>query len=349
VAYHYYMMNLRYIVVHPDPSSRTSPESVLNLWRDRIHFEVWDRSRFTNDTYEVDNPGGRHTDQQMTNKRSNEYVRRQMDFFHSCATHLKARNRTWTSFQDNDEYLVVTPLANVSADDIQRGPGIALRLFEAYSSKRNDPAVLGRYNETDHWQFGDWDVWFSARPCVVLPRMLVGATPSNESDVANGVPPFLDPYRFDTFRWRYQSTKRHRSDGPGKGFVDLSRLPASYLDETARLRTKGSVHRPFMRHCTHSWPAGNRLPLIMNHYVGSWEAYSYRDDVRKGGIRTHADWKKKAAGTDGGINDYARPWINGFVSMVGVEAAKALLRDAGLPRNYTKSTNESEGWGAGRR
>jgi hypothetical protein len=359
MAYHYYMIHLRFVVIHPDPASKTTPRPVLDLWRDRVRIVEWTHlSNFTNATYEVDetnDPVLRNNPGILARRREAAYVKRQLDFYHGCARYLQSQNRTWTTFQDNDEFVVATKAANVSVQDIQLGqPGVLLRVIQKYSAKRDDPDVVSRYFQSDPvTQFREWDLWFSARPCVSIARVLIGAAPSSESDVRRGVPDFLDPHRFDTFRWRYQSTPRTSRNDPGKSFVDLSRLPSGLFDqELPRLRNAAGnyprgigIHRPFGNYCTHPRATATGPPLLLNHYVGSWEAFSYRDDVRKGARRSYPKWKEQAEGTVGGINDLARPWIQGFVNMVGPEAARELLRDAGLPRNYTKPANESDGWG----
>jgi hypothetical protein len=359
MAYHYYMMNLRFVVIHPDPKSQTSPQPVLDLWRSRMVIVEWTHvSNFTNATYNVDetnDPTLRDHPDIVARRRAAAHIKRQLDFYHGCARFLRAHNQTWTTFQDNDEFVVATKVANVSTHEIERGqPGVLLKVFQKYSAKRDDPDIVRRYFESDPvTKFKDWDLWFSARPCVVLPRVLIGAAPSDEADVRRGVPDFLDPYRFDTLRWRYQSTPRTSRNDIGKSFVDLSRLPASLFDEELpRWRNAAGnyprgigIHRPFGNYCTHPRATATGPPLILNHYVGSWEAFSYRDDVRKGVGRSYQKWKDQSESTAGGINDLARHWIQGFVRMVGQEAAEELLRDAGLPRNYTKLANESHGWG----
>jgi hypothetical protein len=113
------------------------------------------------------------------------YVKRQLDFYHGCARFLKSQNQTWTTFQDNDEFVVATSAANASKEDIQRGqPGaLLLKVFQQCSAKRDDPDIRQRYFASDHVaQFKEWDLWFPARPCVIL----IGAAPSHESGVRSG-------------------------------------------------------------------------------------------------------------------------------------------------------------------
>ena len=82
------------------------------------------------------------------------------------------------------------------------------------------------------------------------------------------------------------------------------------------------------------WETGLRI----NHYLGSWEEYSFRDDARRGGERSRETWEFQAADQDG-TDDTIRPWLDGFVQTHGEDKAKQLLKDVGLPHSYR---NENE-------
>jgi len=75
------------------------------------------------------------------------------------------------------------------------------------------------------------------------------------------------------------------------------------------------------------------------HYLGSWESYSYREDARDGYLRSYDKWHKISIMKAGGSDDYMRPWIGGFIKVVGEENARYLLQDAGLPRDYRNPRN----------
>jgi len=44
-------------------------------------------------------------------------------------------------------------------------------------------------------------------------------------------------------------------------------------------------------------------------------------------------WRKRSTMRDGGPDDQVRPWIRGFVDMVGEKEAKVLLEGAGILTN----------------
>jgi hypothetical protein len=171
----------------------------------------------------------------------------------------------------------------------------------------------------------------------MLPRLLFGAVQTaNDSVVSRDVPEYLDSRRFDTLNFLHMGTPSDISDGPGKSFIDVSRIPFNVLD-SARGPNGDQVtaHRVVGVWCTHQWTTGGSLPVQMNHYLGSWEAFSHRsNDRRNGADHNFPRWAKQAALKDGGLFDFARPWIAGFARMVGDDVAKELLKDAGLPRNH---------------
>jgi hypothetical protein len=372
LAYHYYVMNLRYVVIHPDPRSKGSPLPVLDQWKDRIHIVEWtDPSTFSGNTYDAvsdasDASRNRTAAEKLerAQEQTKWFFRRQIDFYNSCAMHMKSQNRTWTSFHDSDEFMVVVKNsinAGVTRGNATDGiakddePGRALQIVNRYYHADWNERE-GALRPVEHaWRreaHADWDFWFSALPCVVLPRVLMGSSATSleqnvdaDADDAD-FPVFLDADRFDTLRYRVQGTEKGGTGGPGKAIVDVSRLPDNAIELAWGGTAPAGVHRPFGDLCTNAWAPSNGLPLAFHHYVGSWEAFSYRDDVRKGVERTFAKWKAQSAMRDGGVNDDARGGIRGFVKMVGEAAAQAMLRDAGLPRNYTRPTNDTSDWEA---
>ena len=99
-----------------------------------------------------------------------------------------------------------------------------------------------------------------------------------------------------------------------------------------------SLHRPIKTICSAPWHRDADSGLRINHYLGSWESYTIRDDSRRGNERSLEMWEYKATTNGEETDDSIRPWLGGFVSEHGTDKAKELLRFAGLPRGY-KNTN----------
>jgi hypothetical protein len=107
LAYNYYAMNLRNLVILSDPASRESPTYVLDPWREYITVEEWTEEDYfdralrqrTMELKEVKNPS--------PDDSHNHFLERQSKFIKSCSVHLQKQNRTWVSFHDIDEYFVI--------------------------------------------------------------------------------------------------------------------------------------------------------------------------------------------------------------------------------------------------
>jgi hypothetical protein len=361
IAYHHYMMNLTHLVVAVDELSRSSPLAIFDKWRAEtgMTIEIWTRyadySKNVNMT--TIDPAKDNMAQKLKKHR-----RRQSQFYRACALHLKRQGRAWTTFHDNDEYLVVTPEANVSRDEISSGsPGVVLKILQRYTNSSGGDAndnsqapdtTAGAMNKTKASMAASsmtyWTEWISSRPCTTFPRVLFSAledgnvTIEASDNIPAAVADLAD--RLDTLRYRYQATSRQNGarDGLGKALIDVSRLPDNVLE----ISRWGSAHRPFAEDsvCKHAFHRPGVLPLVFHHYLGSWEAFSFRDDARKGGLRTREKWVERSKLREGGRNDDIRPWIAGFTKWVGPARARSLLADAGLPRNYKKSERETVEW-----
>lgn len=178
------------------------------------------------------------------------------------------------------------------------------------------------------------------RSCFVIMRVLFSAKESPEmlAEFQSSMDPDLqetiDPYRLDTVRWRFHANVTDRLSGLGKPFIDVSQL-GPHLPLQVR-----NPHRVVMQVCPSPFPVDTyeATPLRINHYLGSWEQYSHRDDARKGIERSKEAWQYRARHSYG-PDTLTNRWLRGFVQSVGTKKAILLLRDTGLPRGYTKPTN----------
>jgi len=67
----------------------------------------------------------------------------------------------------------------------------------------------------------------------------------------------------------------------------------------------------------------------VNHYLGSFEAYSYRNDARADKRHCKKCYDEKGTEAIKKMDDDIRPWLKAFVNSVGEEKARALLAGAG--------------------
>jgi len=206
-----------------------------------------------------------------------------------------------------------------------------------------------------------WKYLFQRRSCLSFRRKLFTPAGSSYEELAKDVPTALlqpndnDDVAFpkgevtgnasssialnlDTIRYRYRQDLNAGNGNP-KSLIDLSAVSLDEIESHEVLSQMGP-HFPFFRVCprgpdsTFKTPyQGVLLPLVVHHYLGTWEEYSCRDDARGLNDNTtphsRASWFNHANHKEGGATDEIRPWLQGFVNMVGVDEAKRLLEGAG--------------------
>lgn len=291
LAFHYLALSLRYLVVAVDPRSRTSPAAILERWRPYMEIVVW------NDKDYAFRPNAKEMNG-TTFEKTRIHRNRQRIFFAKCTSHLQGKNRTWTSYHDVDEYLALdADILNDTDHRIQQ-PGAILKFLREIRANHPQRKLL-------------------QGNCLTLPRATYGAIESSKKEIQKGVPSFLNASRFETFRWRYRS--RHNEgkvNGQPKSIMDVSKIGH---------HEKMEVHRTISE-CPFGY-VGER-PFSIHHYIGSWEYYIFRDDAR---ARSHEQWwENKANVQSGGSDDEIRPWIQGFVKLMGKNRTQHLLQDVGI-------------------
>ena len=254
LAYHYHVLPLRSVVVIVDPRSKESPSEIFDLFRQELGMDilVWADQDID---YEVD---VNTTDD--TKRRANHLVRQRV-FLNRCMTHFHKQGHRWTLMVDTDEYLTTEPgvkkypsFESIMKTDNFRQPGAVLEYIHRVHTR-------GVFNDS----------------CIIVHRVLFGAGEKRRFIVPSVVPKGLDvdPFRLDTFRWRKHNKHIHILNGLGKPMMDVSalRFPLNVRNP----------HRPDLHLCgsPHQRETVKNSPFRANHYIGSWEEYSYRDDARK--------------------------------------------------------------------
>jgi len=367
LAYHYYHLKLRYVVLNIDPFSKTSPNAIIDRWNDRENkynlnmtiVTMKDSDYIENyDSYMESNMEARSNSSQSkaskasVNIKTDYHRKRQHEFYKACSKHLIQQNQSWTSFHDTDEFLAFVPDKEDGPPKMEQ-PGYVLHKLN--SIKNQLPLTV---NET-------------GLSCLIVDRRRVCAkelstedtndlfstTPSDGSTTGGIVPEgFMNSSidsskdedrktivgRFDTLRYKYLT---RGGDGMPKSFIDLSQMnPKLYVQEKYWTNHRWRTHKVMTHLCNKE--AKQRLSEINNmvkkekfliyHYLGSFESYSFRDDARKGGSRNAEKWRKRANDTKGEFSHVMRPWLRGFVELVGgPKVASYLLQDAGkFPDDY---------------
>jgi hypothetical protein len=333
-AYHYHVLPLRYMVVTVDPRSKTSPTWLLNRWRRMgVYIEEWTDLDYWKPLAPIPE------DARFQVKRD-RHRGRQKYFYKKCLIHLKERNRTWVALHDSDEYLVYNHaggdkfeaweakmVANHDQSKVEGDPtGNKKRIRPAHT-----PPTTGQegamIDYIRHEQAAKMINYQS--PCIGVPRLQFGTNESTSKELNDLVPEGFDAEIFDTLRWRKHAPRNDfYKNSLGKVIMDVSRI------DVANSPRFYSLHRPIKTICTAPWHNDWDSGLRINHYLGSWESYTFRDDSRRGGERSREMWEYRGFTNDEESDDNIRPWLEGFVHRHGTTRAKELLQNVGIPRNY---------------
>lgn len=256
LAYHYHALPLRRLIVAVDPNSKTSPSYVFDRWRKYgMVIDEWSDDHFIeeSDVKKIHKQRGQASFSWSTKM----HRWRQRAFYAKCLKTLKNENQTWTMLTDTDEYLTLNTYTQEQRMDIET-PGLIMKFL----------------NEAKH----DTSINLQPSPCIMMPRLTYGSKESTHQQISSGVP---QPFNGSDF-----VTQRFRKHGPtdtvqglAKTIIDLSRVKTKFLSK----RQAASPHRPIIHYCPLTLLKMKILdsPLVVRHYLGTWEQFSYRDDARK--------------------------------------------------------------------
>jgi hypothetical protein len=310
LGYHYVTLPLRHVIVAADLNSTEDPHQVLRRW---------DKTYLTYTLWKADDFMHRFGDIPVNIEDHNHhYVHRQRAFFSSCAESMKAQNMSWVVFVDTDEYIVVnrinkddTPFHNEKIDKN------STRYYRFLQRQRLDPVgstVMDAIRTSNQVAL--------LEPCHVIPRLLVGALENETCPQMDRVKELVASKGFDV---KHLSTIRFVQTAPknsffpskwGKVMADVSRLSAASLATKPK-----SSHRPF-KECPKPLRAFEEAIIHANHYLGSWERYSGRKDLR----RSQRAFQDRAYFSHGLVCEmHMDDWFPRFLSEFGVSRAKFLL------------------------
>lgn len=320
LAYHYHVLPLRYVVVGVDPNSKTSPSAIFDEWRGYgMTIIEW------NNTDIFKGRLWKYEHEILTRaRRPHDHRQRQNMFVRNCLVHMKEANRTWVMLTDSDEYLLFN------------GPGLSKRstanLTVRYPSVKMESSMLRFLKTIRNVPAAKMDT-----PCISVPRMLFGAVDSPQKKIREGVPSGFDPGLFDTLHYRkhFARSRTHSSpiNGWGKSIIDVSRVQWDEIptveDAFKTARWQMNIHQPMPKICPRPFVKDDDTLLRINHYVGSWKAFSYRPDARGYEGRNQSVWQLKANQSDE-TDDNIRPWLEGFVGKHGTSNATKMLQRAGI-------------------
>jgi len=105
LAYHYYLMKLRYVVINIDPWSKTSPQSIIDRWNDAENKYNLNMTivTMTDSEYVPDFDQKVKKIQHLENIKAKSYIQkktlyhryRQSIFYKACSHHLIEHSKSW--------------------------------------------------------------------------------------------------------------------------------------------------------------------------------------------------------------------------------------------------------------
>jgi hypothetical protein len=304
IAYHYFVMPLRHLILLPDSKSRTSPMEIVQRWKPYMSIDVWNDDDMMTDAL-----------REFAKSKENSsdpgdgflvHTHRQETFYKQCAVHLQAKQRTWTIFSDVDEYWVISEDVVPDFDVRMQTSGAILNLLDKIRQVDHPNADIYKGQSII---FSSPKGFYSrllahvlqfllcqtSGNCITTYRTLFGTVESTTSEISHNVPTdIVNPKQFDTLRYRYH--QKYENNQHGKAMADVSsieRLASRGFHGGLNGTRRVSLHRfmPFCRPPTY-YP---RALIRIHHYLGSWEAYSFRQDRRKGGDKNRQVWEEQAA------------------------------------------------------
>jgi hypothetical protein len=323
LAFHFHSLPLRRLIVAVDPKSQTSPSRIFDRYRTRGFMNI---TEWTNDEeyFPVQQeqerlrkqfPHDSHNDVVYTKELHDS---RQRHFYAKCMETLQHENQTWTALIDSDEYLLMN--ANVK---LEKNRIVPHRNHKTIFSTLNTAAKARSNNHTECENLGPLGQSIEASPCLLLPRLTFGTTPSSTDQISHHVPQgFVGTY-FTTLQWRWHGgLDNFKVNRHPKGIIDVSRVQVPLIPEMTV-----EIHSPVRQYCNNLHTTNSKSSFVVHHYIGSWEQWGFRKDPR----RTKHLYDQKTYNQ--GEEDHIRPWLHGFVNQVGLEMASLLLQGVGKVEN----------------
>eukprot|EP00980_Cylindrotheca_fusiformis_P005320 scaffold1138_cov128-Cylindrotheca_fusiformis.AAC.2 len=317
IAYHYHVLPLRHLVIFRDPKSKMDPSPILDRWRPYMNITLW--TKHSEFTYIP----GIQSLRKKAHRPKIHHRETQRLFYGNCLNHLKKHGWTWTFLADTDEFLLLNKFAVPNSREKMKQPGILMdTLKEVRSSSNanqsNNKTSFSFQSKRQRQRWGN-----SSNVCVTVMRQQYSSFESPKEVIEADMPPFMDPYRFQTMRFRYHKRKTM----VGKSIVDASRVSVD-------AKTPVSAHK-VLDECSNAFGLADDL-MHVNHYLGSWEYFQRPNDSR-GGHRRYKKFMKLNEAVNASMqshrSDEIRPWLQGFVESMGKERALSLLEGVGFPYN----------------
>ncbi|GAX29411.1 hypothetical protein FisN_16Hh149 [Fistulifera solaris] len=315
IAYHYFALPMRTLIIAYDPKCTQRATDLLHRWKDVIDVIEWEEDDYLpadwlediRENYRPASPLDKPIERVI-------HEHRQIYFMQQCTLTLADKNISRVIHHDVDEYLRVNT-----------------NLVKGYDTTR--PGHITEFlNQKSFTKIPSGWSWDSG--CWVLLRLFFTPvfedSPGHRQSLYKHINfPWFQPTHFDTLRYRWRKTLAQKT---AKGILQLNNLPSTVLSRRENFFDKWmKVHNPLGRPlCEGPWPV-IASPLILNHYLGSYEAYLYASqwDFR---FQNLTDWERRTTRGKGKsrVDDGITNWVQAFIAWQSEPVARQLLSDAGL-------------------
>ena len=305
LAYHYHALNLRTLILSVDPNSQTSPALILERWKqvnDMTIIEWQDTDFMTKEEFDVT-----RTDvmnyfhkSQITPKLVSHRARQRL-FYYKCLRELKEQNKKYVLLTDTDEFVTINYQTSKAQNSIQQPPSL------------EEPGAVARYlhnqlhgPEVDDSNQNEPLYYLQSSPCIQIPRLRFGAEESHSKEVGGG----FNTSQFLTMRYaKHAHPTDYQKNKISKAIIDLTRVPEQEIVPV------DSIHLPIRSIChQHRLHLKTSQSLLqINHYLGSFEQYTYREnDARLGKERSQEQWELQTKLKNAQVDHSIQPWLSGF-------------------------------------
>ena len=355
LAYHWLTLPLKYLIVGIDPTSTTNPQPILELWNTShmgIEIILWndvDYHHWINRTLDELH---RHRSRQkhLYSACMKYYKDRNRTFVILIdADEFITYNLLSDDDNDGDEVTKEVEMAFDNDEKEEKSTMIQeidveyFRQFscpEKYLTSSYILTMAQTRRELTHTQDQYrtlWDYlqnqstiepWYSESACHLISRLFFSSIEDHDDDVDTELTSTramlqkegFDVQDFSTLRYFHHANEMTFAfNNYGKVMIDLSKINPSEIT-----RIMSSIHRPLPCTCLEPVRPFPTSILKIHHYIGSWEQYSARSDVRRS-----REVYDKFASVDQGRNYDLVPWLQRFIDIVGVEKSHVLLESAG--------------------
>ena len=319
IAYHFHVLDLRYLVVGVDYNSATSPNDILHRWNQsgRIQTYVWN----TSDVTPVD--------------KLETYYSRQNHFDFACLQEMKRVNRSWVTVIDTDEYITFNRFSHGDPTQLELN-------FSQYATTARDTLIRARTRlpmtggDTTAYSFIQQEsehLPWAYQSCVPMFRLQFGLreTPLSQLEREDEDVSFPAGYNatdyYTTRYYQHRPKGRCKKNCKGKTMIDVSRIPEDHLihpdyNPPGSATTRCGPHNP-VPECN-----GTLIPdyatsiFRVHHYLESGETVTARKIQHGSSKIKKFHWYK---GLQSEPELEASYWLKYFVANVGEQEARFLL------------------------